>query len=299
MMPALNLPLTAPSRDDAPIAGYTTFGMGGAPRLLIEPRNREELAEAVNTLRAEGIPFRMLGGGANVIVDDRGLEEAVVLTTGFTFMQREGEDTLTLRLAAGLPIPTFISRMREIGQTGAECLVGVPGTIGGATVMNAGGRHGWLSEIVRRVRVLLPDGSEEEMEATDDTFGYRSSIFGDDKIVLETVVELQPGDKNEIRDRGREILKEKSAAQPLTQKSAGCVFKNPDGGSAGRLLDAAGLKGLRVGDAAVSDKHANFIVNHGGATMTDVQALIAEMRRRVHEEHGVELEREVKVWSRE
>ena len=159
---AMTLRLPCPARTDASIAPFTTFGMGGSPRLLVEPRNRDELVTAVRTLRAEGLRFRMLGGGANVIVDHHGLDEVVVLTTGFSFMQREGDDTRVVRLAAGLPIPTFIARMRELGQTGAERLVGIPGTIGGATVMNAGGRHGWLSDLVRRVRVLLPSGEEDE-----------------------------------------------------------------------------------------------------------------------------------------
>lgn len=288
-----------PTRTRVPVAALTTFGMGGEVPLLLEPRNRDELVAAIRALRDEGIPFRILGGGANVLIDDRGLDAAVVSTGKFAFIQREGDDTRLLRLAAGLPIPTFVVRMREMGHAGAECLVGIPGTMGGATVMNAGGRHGWLSSIVRRVRVLLADGTETEMEPDPTTFGYRSSVFGDDRIVLETVVAVEPGDRAAIRDRGREILKEKSAAQPLTQKSAGCVFKNPRGRSAGKMLEEAGVKGLRIGGAMVSDKHANFIVNLGGATLRDVNALIHEARRRVFERFGVELEREVKVWERE
>lgn len=285
-------------REGVPLGSFTTFGMGGSPRLLAEPRNYDEFIEAASKLRREKIPFRILGGGANVFIDDRGLDEAVILTTGCSLMIREGEDTRVLRLGAGVPINTFIARMREIGQTGAECLVGIPGSIGGATVMNAGGRHGWFNSIVRRVRILLPDGTDLEVDAADAGFDYRTSNFGDDRIVLETIVELEPGDKKAIQERGREILKEKSAAQPLTQKSAGCIFKNPPDGSAGKLLDAAGLKGLRRGGAEVSTKHANFIVNQGGATLDDVTGLIDEMRARVLEHAGISLEREVKVWSR-
>jgi len=272
--------------------------MGGRPYRLAEPRNYDEFIDAVRRFRDEKIPFRILGGGANVFIDDRGLEEAVILTSGCGLMIREGEDARVLRLGAGVPINTFIARMREMGQTGAECLVGIPGSIGGATVMNAGGRHGWFDSIVRRIRILCADGADIEVDAKDAGFGYRTSNFGDDRIVLETIVELEPGDPKTIQERGREILKEKSAAQPLTRKSAGCIFKNPPDDSAGKVLDAAGVKGLRRGGAEVSTKHANFIVNQGGATLADVTELIDAMRQQVAEHSGITLEREVKVWSR-
>jgi UDP-N-acetylmuramate dehydrogenase len=292
-----NLKLPCPHRTDVELAPLTTFKMGGPVPLVAEPRNREEFVAVVNRLREEGRPFRVLGGGANVLIDDRGLEEAIVLTTGISFLQRDAEDTSRLRLGAGLSIPRFVTAVRSMGRSGAECLVGIPGSIGGATVMNAGGRHGQLSDIARRVRVLLPDGEEEELAVDASTFGYRRSIFGPDLIVLETIVELQPGDKQRSDAQIREYLKEKSAAQPLTQRSAGCVFKNPPGDSAGQVLDRAGAKGMRVGDAAVSSKHANFIVNQGRATLADVSTLIERMRRSVRDDSGILLQTEVLIWS--
>ncbi len=296
-----NFKLPCPARVDAPLHDLTTFGMGGRVPILVEPRDVAEFAAAIQVLKKEGHPFRVLGGGANVMIDDRGLDEVVVLTKAVSRIVREGEGTTVLRLGAGVSIPGFVVKCREMSLTGAECMVGIPGTIGGATVMNAGGRHGWFSSIARRVRFLAQDGAEQEIAADDKTFAYRHSIFGD-CVVLETVVELKPGDAKAVQEATKTILKEKSAAQPLTEKSAGCIFKNPpaeQGGSAGKVLEAAGVKGMRVGDAVVSEKHANFIVNRGQAKFKDVMALIEKMKQAVFETQGVKLETEVKVWAHE
>ncbi len=293
--------LPCPSRADAPLSDFTTFGMGGKVPLLVEPRDVAEFAAAVGVLKKEGVPFRVLGGGANVLIDDRGLDEIVVLTKAVARVVREGEGVNVLRLGAGVSIPGFVVKCREMSLTGAECMVGIPGTIGGATVMNAGGRHGWFSSIARRVRFIDADGKEQEIAADDKTFAYRHSIFGD-CVVLETVVELKPGDAKQVQEATKTILKEKQAAQPLTEKSAGCIFKNPpadQGGSAGKVLEAAGVKGMSVGDAVVSPKHANFIVNKGAAKFRDVMELIERMKKAVFEKQGVRLETEVKVWAHE
>lgn len=293
-----NFQAPCPARYDVALRDHTTFRMGGKVPILLEPRNREELAAAVRRLREDGIPYRMLGGGANILIDDVGLDEAIVLTTGFAFMVRDNEEGTALRLGAGLSIPQFVTKTREMGLTGAECLVGVPGTMGGATVMNAGGRHGWLSSIARRVRYLTPALDEQEDAVTERMFGYRSSMF-DACVVLETVVELRRDAQKAVQERIKTILKEKSAAQPLIEPSAGCIFKNPEGQSAGRCIEAAGQKGTRIGDAEVSTKHGNFIVNRGAATFRDVIQLIRQVRERVFEHAGIDLHTEVKIWSRE
>ena len=294
----MTLKLPCPTRSDVELAPLTTFKMGGKVPLLAEPRNRGEFVAVIRSLREEGLTFRILGGGANVLVDDRGLDDVIVLTGGIAFMIRESEDTRVLRLGAGLSIPQFVQAVRRMKRTGAECLVGIPGSIGGATVMNAGGRHGWFSDIVRRVSILTPESEEQEHEVGDLTFGYRKSIFGGDVIVLETIVELEPGDRDRSDEMIRQYLKEKSVAQPLTERSAGCVFKNPPGDSAGKILDRAGAKGMTHGGAAVSEKHANFLVNRGGATLADVRGLIGDMQQAALEKCGVELETEVLVWER-
>ncbi|MBK6941073.1 MAG: UDP-N-acetylmuramate dehydrogenase [Planctomycetes bacterium] len=298
MTSVANFQAPCPARYDVALRDHTTFRMGGKVPVLLEPRNRDELIAAVRRLHADHIRYRMLGGGANILIDDSGLDEAIVLTTGFAFMVRESEDATELRLGAGLSIPQFVTKTREMGLTGAECLVGVPGTMGGATVMNAGGRHGWLSSIAKRVRYLTPALDEQEDAVTERTFGYRSSMF-DACVVLETVVALQRDAPKAVQERIKTILKEKSAAQPLIEPSAGCIFKNPEGQSAGRLIEAAGLKGARVGDAEVSTKHGNFIVNRGAATFRDVIQLIRHVRKGVLEHSGADLHTEVKIWSRE
>ncbi|MBI4881518.1 MAG: UDP-N-acetylmuramate dehydrogenase [Planctomycetes bacterium] len=294
----MNVHLPCPARSDLELAPFTTFRMGGRAPLVAEPRNREEFVAAVAALRAQGLSFRVLGGGANLFIDDRGIDEVVVLSAGMSFMLREAEDTRLLRLGAGLSLPRFVASARAMGRSGAEFLAGIPGSVGGATVMNAGGRHGELSGIARRVRVLLPSGAEEEVAAGAGTFGYRASIFGPEMIVLETVVELEQGDRKQSGELMRACLKEKGAAQPLTRRSAGCVFKNPPGQSAGRMLDLAGCKGQKCGGAEVSEKHANFIVNAGGATLQDVLALVRRMREAVLERYATALELEVEIWQR-
>lgn len=298
MTNAMQLRPPCPFQTDVELAGKTTMGVGGRTPLLLEPRNADEVVAAVKFLLAEGVPFKTLGGGANLLIDDAGIDEAVLLTERAQFVVRDDETGRVLRVSCGMPIPTFVQRACDMGLAGVEPLVGIPGSMGGATAMNAGGRHGWLSHVVRRVKVVTRDGAVEELDKTDSMFGYRSSIFTD-CVVLETVVELEPGDPAQIRARRAEILREKGAAQPLKQKSSGCIFKNPEGDSAGKLIEKAGLKGLRIGGAEISPKHGNFIVNHGDARFADVAALAREARRVVFERFGVKLEREVKLWSRE
>lgn len=259
------------------------------------------MAAAIRTLRAEGIAYRVLGGGANVLVDDRGLPGAVIVTDQVSRWIRT--DRGTFWVECGHSIQMFVQRAKQQGLGGIECLVGVPGSIGGAVAMNAGGRYGEIGALVRRVRVLTPDGDVEEVEPDEHTFSYRSSIFGSDLPVVAAEIALQSVEKKALEERVRRILKEKGAAQPLTEPSAGCAFKNPDpercSESAGRLLERAGVKGWRVGGAEVSNKHANFVVNRGGARLDDVLALLRRMREAVAERFGVRLEREVKVWSRD
>lgn len=298
MTNATQLRPPCPYQTDVELAGKTTMGVGGRTPLLIEPRNAEEVIAAVKYLRSEGVSFLTLGGGANLLIDDAGVDKPVLLTERSQFVVRDDESGNTLRVSCGMPIPSFVLRASEMGLAGVESLVGIPGSMGGATAMNAGGRHGWLSHVVSRVKFLTRDGEVEELAKTDSMFAYRSSIFSD-CVVLETVVALTPGDKNTIRARRAEILREKGAAQPLKQKSAGCIFKNPEGGSAGKLIEAAGLKGLRIGGAEISEKHGNFIVNHGDARFADIAALVREARRVVFDRFGIRLEREVKLWSRE
>jgi UDP-N-acetylmuramate dehydrogenase len=300
----------------ADLADRTTLAAGGSAAWLLEPATPAEFAAAFRAARERDIPVRVLGGGANLIVDE-GLHRCVVLTTArMTRLFRAGREQAELSgdltppargegepvLVAwgGVPLPGLVRAARELVWTGLEGLVGIPGHVGGGVAMNAGGRWGAMWDVVESVELLTPDGAVVELARADAHPRYRDGNLGG-AIVLAARLRLEHGNPEEIRQRMRDYLSQKSAAQPVTERSAGCVFKNPDrevagGRSAGQLIEAAGGKGLRRGDALVSEKHANFIVNTGRARPRDVLLLIEDVRRQVAERLGIELETEVKIW---
>jgi UDP-N-acetylmuramate dehydrogenase len=276
----------------------------------------------------------VLGGGANLIVADGPLEETVLATERMARVFRpahgagaEGqlgasscvespalaaspargeplERVADARLVAwaGASLPGLVRAARDLGWSGLEGLVGVPGHLGGAVAMNAGGRWGEMWDVVERVRVLLGDGTLIERARADGAARYRDANLGG-AIVLGAVLRLRVDAPAAVHERMREYLAHKSAAQPVTERSAGCIFKNPPheaaaGLSAGQLVERCGLKGRARGAAEISHKHGNFIVNRGGATAVDVLGLVEEVRAEVAERTGVLLEREVKVWGR-
>jgi len=268
--------------------------VGGPARYLFEPRNDGELVSLVDALRRDRIPFRILGGGTNVIAPDDGLPGAVVRLAGeFARLDFEGP-LVTAGAAAALP--RFVGECARKGLAGAEGLVGIPGTVGGALVMNSGGRWGTIGSIVDSVRVLDAEVAPRTLAAREIIFDYRhSSLKG--SIVLSAVFRMNESDPQSVQAAAARILNAKRAAQDLAAASAGCIFKNPPGGtSAGALIDRAGLKGLRQGAAMVSDVHANFIVNTGGAAARDVLALAQLVKSRVLEAFDVDLEFEVELW---
>lgn len=280
---------------DAPLAGHTWYGLGGPARWLVTPRDEAELAEVLRRCADQGVPWRVLGRGANVLVGDRGFDGAVIRLSepaweAMHFMPPR------VRAAAGVDFPRLVRNTIERGLVGLEDLAGIPGTVGGATRMNAGGRHGEVARYVHSARLVRPDGSIVERVAAELEFGYRRSRL-DGAVIAEVTFELQPGDTTAAMQRFRAIWSEKYATQPaLSSKCAGCVFKNPPGDAAGRLLDYQGLKGARRGAAEISPKHANFIVAHPGATAQNVIDLIAHARERVHSATGVQLELEIEIW---
>lgn len=297
--------------------------VGGAVEWLLEPATPEELAAAVVAARERGWVPRVLGGGANLIVDDGLLPGVVIATERMerVFRPRHEEDEnpfageapAIARLAptererdprlvawCGASLPGLVRKAQELGWSGLEGLVGVPGRLGGGVAMNAGGRWGELWDVVELVRVVEPSGALRDLARADCAPAYRDARLGS-AIVAGAVLRLVPDSPSRVREKTREHLLEKKNAQPLTESSSGCIFKNPDpalsgGRSAGRLIDELGLKGLARGAAMVSPKHGNFIVNTGGARAADVLALIEEVRARVAERSGIELELEVKRW---
>jgi UDP-N-acetylmuramate dehydrogenase len=269
-------------RLDEPLGPYTTMKVGGPADYFVEPRSAEELADAFRAARECELPVRILGSGANLLVRDAGVRGVVVRLTHLN--RRVG-----LHVEAGYNFSKLVKETAAEGLGGLECLAGIPAHVGGAIRMNAGGRHGETASAVRYVDVLTPGGELRRLTREQVGFRYRGTSLGD-AVVLAAGFELPPADG--IWDRYNDVLSQKKNSQPLGTHNAGCMFKNPPGGQAGRIIDECGLKGLRVGNAHVSERHANFIENDGGATAADVLALVDRIRARA----PVPLELEVLVW---
>jgi UDP-N-acetylmuramate dehydrogenase len=277
------------------MADKTSLGIGGTSDLLLILKH-DSLPELVRLLKQNGVPYRFLGGGSNVLLPDGELPWVIVqLERQSPEIRIEGNSAL-VDCAADLGRTVTTCAKADLG--GMEGLIGVPGTIGGALRMNAGAYGTQIGTFVREVQVYrAASGRIETLRGAEINFEYRHTSFAPDDIMLTVRLELPSKPFKEILQGIRICNEKRRASQPLNQKSAGCIFKNPPGGSAGRMIDELGLKGHSVGDARVSDRHANFFVNAGHATAADMLALISDVRQRVHERYGVELEEEVIVWK--
>lgn len=282
-------------RPDVPLSEYTWYRLGGPARWFFQPRDEAETAALVDRCRRREVPWRLLGRGANVLVRDEGFDGAVIQLLGPHFEQVRYDGAMVCAGAAA-DLPRLIRDTINGGLVGLEALAGIPGSVGGATRMNAGGRYGEIGQFVRSVRVLEADGRIAARRAADVGFAYRHTNLAG-CIVLATTFELRPGDRTAALARYRCIWNEKYTRQPaVALRSAGCIFKNPPEQSAGRLLEQAGLKGVRIGGAQISSKHANFIVADADAKARDVLDLICLARDRVWNHSGVQLELEIDVW---
>ncbi len=279
---------------DVPLADLTWFKLGGRARWLVSPRSEEELADALRRAAGADVETKVLGGGANVLVRDDGFDGVVVRLDGpaFTKTRFDGE---SVHVGGGVELMPLSHACARRGLSGLEAMAGIPGTVGGAIRMNAGGRHGEFGDVVERVRVADCRGLIGILTRDELGFGYRTSTVAD-RVVLSADLKLTEGDPERTQATFRRFMAEKKQSQPLGDKSAGCVFKNPDGKSAGALIDAAGLKGVARGGASVSDVHANFIVTKPDATAAEVLAVIEHVRSEVAGACGVELELEIDVW---
>ncbi len=284
--------LKVPHRRDVPFARLTTLGVGGLCRWLFEPTTEAEAQAFVRACAREGLPWRVLGGGSNLVVlgdvDTPVLRLALPKT-----VHREGT-RLTAPASHG-HIALAEAAAKE-GLSGLEFASGIPGSLGGALRMNAGayGRE-WV-DVLARYRFLTPEGELVDKAPEPGEFRYRWSFLTGGRVVLSATAQLAEGDPTTIRKQVDDYREKRGTSQPLSKRNAGCIFKNPPGQSAGRLIDQAGLKGLRVGDAEVSREHANFLVNHGHATAGEFAELMDQVRSRVLEVQGVDLEPEVEVW---
>jgi UDP-N-acetylmuramate dehydrogenase len=279
---------------DEPLAPYCWMKLGGPAQYFIQPRNLDELLGVVQTCRDLEIPMRWLGGGSNLLIREEGVSGAVLRLSGEGFSRIEVTGT-RIKAGAGALLSNLISQAVKEGLAGLETLVGIPGTVGGALHGNAGGRSGDIGQFVESVTVLTPTGEVRTRREDELAFAYRSSNL-DEVTILEATFELPRDDPDEITRRMRTLWITKKATQPYSFQSAGCIFKNPRGISAGLLIDQAGLKGTRIGNAEISDRHANFIVAHPGATAEDVMRLIDLARSKVTEQFGVDLELEIEIW---
>ncbi len=281
---------------NAPLSSYTTFAIGGPASWLVEPDSEEALAAVVAFCTQEGLPWRVLGLGSNVLVPDEGIEGVVIrLADRFSTVTVEGE---RLYAQAGASNKTVARVAQEAALSGYEFASGIPGTIGGAAIMNAGAYDGEFASVAQGVRCLAPDGTVLELSAEQAEWGYRTSrMMKEGLIVLGAWLELQPAESSAIQARMDDLATRRAEKQPLDMPSAGSTFKRPEGYFAGKLIQDAGLQGFAVGGAQVSLKHAGFVVNTGNATAADVLALVEAVRTKVWESTGVMLEPEVRLWS--
>lgn len=287
-------------REDEPLARYSTYRIGG-PATVLLPSSSEDVALALRAASDAGVPWFALGLGSNLLFPDEGLDALVIrMGKGIDRVESSGENW---RLGAGLPGPLAARRTAEAGWGGLHKFVGVPGTVGGGVYMNAGCHGGEWAEVVTRVLVVDANGQERWLMRADVPFTYRRSGL-DGMVVLEADVTLRATDKEALAEEVAELFRWRQEGTPFNQPCCGSVFKNPGGPSwhhregprtAGQLVEAAGLKGTRVGGAEVSPMHANYFVNTGGATAADVRALIVLAQARVLERFGATLETEVKL----
>ncbi len=284
--------LLLPHRRDVPFAKLTTLGVGGLCRSLFEPTTEEEARAFVRACAQEGLPYRVLGGGSNLVV----LGDVEVPVLRLALPRELGREGTRLSAPASYGHIRMSQDAAKAGLSGMEYAAGIPGTTGGALRMNAGAYGTELVDILHSYRFLTPDGELVEKRPDPGEFTYRWSFLTGGHVALGFSVDLTEGDPTAIAAKVQENMGKRGSSQPLSKRNAGCIFKNPPGQSAGRLIDQAGLKGFRVGDAEVSPEHANFLVNHGHATAEQFAELMAAVRARVQERHGVELEPEVEIW---
>ena len=282
---------------EEPMSRHTSFHIGGPARRMAFPASGEQAVLLLNFAKTCGARPLVIGNGTNLLVPDAGLNRLVIDTSAGLNQVENGEAPHTILAEAGVSLARLADFACRQGLTGLEFAHGIPGTVGGGVCMNAGAYGGEMRQIVQSVSVLFPEEGVRCLSGEEMAFGYRHSLLSDypDAVVLSAVFSLMPGEPAAIRDRMRELMAKRKASQPLEYPSAGSTFKRPAGYYAGTLIDECGLKGLTVGGAQVSEKHAGFVINLGGATCRDVRLLIEEVQTRVFSKKGVRLEPEVRI----
>lgn len=279
---------------DEPMRRHTTFLVGGPADLFITPAGPAELAKALSLCRKAEVPYIVIGNGSNLLVSDSGVRGAVIRTGhAMSIVETEG---CVVRAQAGASLSLIAAKAKAAGLAGFEFASGIPGSLGGAIVMNAGAYGGEMAQVVSSVTVLTADGTFKEIPAADMDFGYRKSCVPENGYtVISASLRLTPGDSRHIGERMDELAAARRSKQPLEYPSAGSTFKRPAGNFAGKLIMETGLAGFSVGGACVSPKHCGFVINTGGASAQDIYTLCMEVRRAVFERTGIMLELEVRT----
>lgn len=278
-------------RENEPMSEHTTFKIGGPAKYFAEPKNKEEIKALVGLAKANSVDALVLGRGSNVLAADSGID-ALVIHLGDAFSDVTVNGNVITALS-GAPLSKIARAAMTSSLSGFSFAAGIPGSLGGAVYMNAGAYGGEMKDVV--VKSFALDDELNEKEITEHCFGYRQSIYRENgNIILGAQIKLCPGNSDEIREEMLSLAQKRRDKQPVDMPSAGSVFKRPEGHFAGALIEGAGLKGLRVGGAEVSEKHAGFIVNSANATADDVKGLIALIQEKVYEKYSVRLETEIK-----
>ncbi|MEW6410528.1 MAG: UDP-N-acetylmuramate dehydrogenase [Nitrospirota bacterium] len=284
-------------RYNEPMSNHTSFRIGGPAEMMVFPDNLPELKHIVSDVRSKDQPVFILGKGTNLLVRDGGIKGVVINFMNLNSMKivKECEHEILIYIQAGASISDLIRFSISHGFSGIEFLSGIPGSIGGAICMNAGTAEKGIGNIVETVTVLTENTLMRRLRKDELSFGYRSSNIQDGWIILSTILKLVKDDPDRVKERVNKVLAERSANQPKWVLCAGSIFKNPSGYTAGKIIDELGLKGKKIGGAEVSHVHANFIVNTGNATASDVIGLIGFIKKKVREARGIELELEIKI----
>ena len=278
---------------DEPMSKHTSYGIGGPARAYITPKNKEDLVSILKFSKDNNIPSYFIGSGSNLLVSDDGID-GIVITLGKSFNKLEINKN-NVFAETGVMLGKMVKECTKRNLSGLESLIGVPGTLGGALIMNAGAFGGEISNYLEYVSVITMSGDEKKYQQKDIKFNYRNSSFSDNEILINANFKFIFSDQKTVSKNKLKASGGRKSSQPLRFRSAGSVFKNPSEGAAGYFIDKAGLKGTKSGDAEISNVHANFFVNHGSATAKDVVRLINIARKKVYNEFGVMLELEIKT----
>lgn len=276
-----------------PMCNHTSFKIGGPADVFVAPGSEDELLGAVKYLKENNIPYTVTGNGSNLLVSDGGIR-GCVLCIGKNFSHLSCIDD-TIYASSGTLLSRIASLALENSLTGFEFASGIPGSLGGAIVMNAGAYGGEMKDVIVTTKYIDTDGTIKKCTRTEHEFLYRKSRFGNGEIIISSSIKLQKGNPVDIRNTMNDLAFRRKDKQPIELPSAGSTFKRPEGYFAAKLIDDAGLRGYRIGDACVSEKHCGFVVNMGNATFDDVMSLINHIKEVVYSKFGVELEPEVKI----